>query len=197
MPPDEIGVLVRAAADGDESAWARLVDRFSGLVWSVSRAHGLAQADAEEVFQTTWLRLAEHIGRLKEPASVGSWLATTARHEALKTIRAARRTYPTSDFDVLDRGDDATPEVIAVASEDAMAKAARAKDVWWAFQRLPQRCRELLRVLTATPPLSYAEVADMFGIAIGSIGPTRGRCLRAIRELLAGIDRTGQVRMDG
>jgi RNA polymerase sigma factor (sigma-70 family) len=179
------GVLVRAAASGDEQAWAVLVERFSGLVWSVARAHGLGNADAEEVFQTTWLRLTEHAGRLKEPERVGAWLATTARNESLKTIRAGQRTTPTDNLDTLDVASiDATPEALAVASEEATAEAARLQRVWTAFQQLPDRCRELLRVLIAVPPLPYVEIAAMFGIAVGSIGPTRGRCLNQLRSLL-------------
>jgi RNA polymerase sigma factor (sigma-70 family) len=179
------GALARAAAGGDEAAWAGLVHRFAGLVWSVARAHGLSAADAEEVFQTTWLRLTEHIGRLKEPDRVAGWLATTARHECLKTIRAGTRTSPTAEISTLDRGDDVTPEVLLLAAEDAAAQTARLRRAWAAFQRLPERCRELLRVLMATPPLPYTEIAEMFGIAVGSIGPTRARCLRQLRELLA------------
>jgi RNA polymerase sigma factor (sigma-70 family) len=186
--PDDAGVLVRLAADGDEAAWAMLVKRFSGLVWSVARAYGLGFADAEEVFQTTWLRLAEHVGRLKEPDRVGAWLATTARHETFKMIRAGKRTSPTDDLDRLDRGDDVTPETLALEAEEATTEAARARQVWAAFQQLPARCRELLRVLMATPPLPYVEVAEMFGIAVGSIGPTRGRCLHQLRALLAGSE---------
>jgi len=182
--PDDPGSLVRLAASGDEGAWAALVKRYGGLVWSVARAHGLGQADAEEVFQTTWLRLTEHVGRLKEPDRVGAWLATTARHEALKTIRGSRRTTPTDDFDALDLTDGLTPEQAVLEAEENDAGAARLKRVWEAFQRLPDRCRELLRVLVATPPLPYLEIAAMFGIAVGSIGPTRGRCLRRLREML-------------
>ncbi len=172
------------AADGDEEAWGVLVKRFSGLVWSVARAHGLGTADAEEVFQTTWLRLTEHIGRLKEPGRVGAWLATTARHESLKAIRAGRRTTPTDDVEALDPGDERTPESLLLESEDNAAETARLRRVWAAFHQLPDRCRELLRVLIATPPLPYTDIAAMFGIAVGSIGPTRGRCLRQLRELL-------------
>ncbi len=192
MYPDDAGVLVRSAADGDEAAWATLVKRFSGLVWSVARAYGLGFADAEEVFQTTWLRLAEHVGRLREPDRVGAWLATTARHEAFKVIRARKYASPTDDLDKLDRGDEVTPETLLLNAEEASADAARARLVWSAFQQLPARCQELLRVLLATPPLPYVDVAAMFGIAVGSIGPTRGRCLDQLRALLAGSVPTGE-----
>jgi RNA polymerase sigma factor (sigma-70 family) len=159
--------LVRAAASGDEAAWAALVERFSGLVWSVARAHGLSNADAEEVFQTTWLRVTEHVGRLKEPDRVGAWLATTARNESLKTIRAGQRATPTDDLETWDVvSPDATPETLAVASEEATAEADRLRRVWDAFQRLPERCRELLRMLVAVPPLPYIEIAALLGIAV-------------------------------
>ena len=183
MQPDDAGSLVRLAAEGQESAWAALVERFSGLVWSVARAHSLGGADAEEVFQTTWLRLTEHVGRLKDPDRVGAWLATTARHESLKVIRAGKRAAPTDDLDSLDHGDDDSPETRYLDAEQAAADDQVKRRLWAAFQHLPDRCRELLRVLIATPPLPYAEISAMFGIAIGSIGPTRGRCLRQLREL--------------
>jgi RNA polymerase sigma factor (sigma-70 family) len=179
------GQLVRLAAGGDESAWSALVRRFSGLVWSVARAHNLRGADAEEVFQTTWLRLTEHVGRLKEPDRVGAWLATTARHESLKLIRSGKRAAPTDDLDSLDHGDDDSPEMQLLNAEQAAADDLTKRRLWAAFQRLPDRCRELLRVLIADPPLPYTEISAMFGIAIGSIGPTRGRCLRQLRELFS------------
>jgi RNA polymerase sigma factor (sigma-70 family) len=86
---DEAGKLARAAADGDEGAWKALVTRYSGLIWSVTRAYRLGSGDAADVFQTTWLRLAEHIGRLDHPEYVGAWLATTARRESLRMARAS------------------------------------------------------------------------------------------------------------
>lgn len=184
MYPDDAGALARLAAGGDETAWAQLVRRFSGLVWSVTRACGLGTADAEDVFQTTWLRLTEHIGRLNEPDRVGAWLATTARRESIKIINGRRRVSPTDDLDALDAGDQDAPEALLVQSEEQAAEHARLRTVWSAYEQLPARCRELLRVLFATPPLPYTEIADLLGIAVGSIGPTRGRCLRQVRELL-------------
>jgi RNA polymerase sigma factor (sigma-70 family) len=189
VSPDDTGLLVRSAAGGDETAWRGLVARFSSLVWAVTRAHRLANADAADVFQTTWLRLAEHIDRIEHPDRIGAWLATAARRECLQSLRSAAKTSPTDDMDRLD----ITPAVgnpteeAVLAAEAAREDAARAAAMWRAFGRLSGRCRELLRVLMATPPPSYAEVAAALGLPLGSIGPTRARCLQRLREEMAGI----------
>ena len=189
MDPDDTGQLVRGAADGDETAWRGLVERFSGLVWAVARAHRLTNADAADVFQTTWLRLAEHIGRIERPDRVGAWLATAARRECLQNLRSAAKATPTDDIDRLDIAPvvgNPTEEAV-LAAEQEREDADRAAAMWRALARLPVRCRELLRVLMASPPPSYAEVAAALGLPLGSIGPTRGRCLQRLREEMAGI----------
>jgi RNA polymerase sigma factor (sigma-70 family) len=189
VSPDDTGLLVRGAADGDEAAWRGLVTRFSSLVWAVARAHRLANADAADVFQTTWLRLAEHIGRIEHPDRVGAWLATAARRECLQSLRSAAKTTPTDDMDRLDvapTGGNPTEDAV-LAAETEREDAARAATMWRAFSLLSGRCRELLRILMATPPPSYAEVAAALGLPVGSIGPTRARCLQRLREEMAGI----------
>ena len=189
VSPDDTGVLVRGAAGGDEVAWRGLVARFSNLVWAVARAHRLANADAADVYQTTWLRLAEHIGRIEHPERVGAWLATAARRECLQSLRSAAKTAPTDDMDRLDitaAVGNPTEEAV-LAAETGREDAARAASMWRAFERLSGRCRELLRILMASPPPSYAEVAAALGLPLGSIGPTRARCLQRLREEMAGI----------
>ena len=101
-PPSTTGLneLVRAAAEGDQQAWDALVDRFAGLVWAIARAHRLSPADAADVSQTTWLRLVEHLGRIRDPERVGAWLAATARHECLRVIRHAGRFVADGDVDL-------------------------------------------------------------------------------------------------
>jgi RNA polymerase sigma factor (sigma-70 family) len=189
VDPDDTGQLVRGAAGGDEVAWRGLVERFSGLVWAVARAYRLTHADAADVYQTTWLRLAEHIRRIDHPDRVGAWLATAARRECLQSLRSTARTTPTDDMDRLD----ASPavgnptEATVLAAEQEREDADRAAVVWRALGRLSARCRELLRVLMASPPPSYAEVAAALGLPVGSIGPTRARCLQRLREEVAGI----------
>jgi RNA polymerase sigma factor (sigma-70 family) len=189
VSPDDTGLLVRGAAGGDEAAWHGLVARFSSLVWAVARAHRLTNADAADVYQTTWLRLAEHIGRIEHPDRIGAWLATAARRECLQSLRSAAKTAPTDDMDRLD----ITPAVgnpteeAVLAAETEREDAARAATMWRAFGELSGRCRELLRILMASPPPSYAEVAAALGLPLGSIGPTRARCLQRLREEMARI----------
>src|SRR5258707_2210453 len=93
-----VAELVAAAAAGDEGAWSRLVDHFAGLVWSVIRGYRMSAADAADVSQTTWLRLAEHIHKVREPERIGAWLATTAGRECLRLIRQNRRAIPSDNI---------------------------------------------------------------------------------------------------
>lgn len=172
-----VAELVRRAGDGEQGAWDALVARFNGLVWSVARGYGLGNADAADIVQTTWLRLVEHLDRIREPEHVGAWLATTARREALRTKQRASRQLPVEEEE-LDVGDpDAGPEALAVAAD-------RDQVVWRTLQTISERCRTLLRVLAADPPPSYQEVSAALAMPIGSIGPTRGRCLEQLRTAL-------------
>jgi RNA polymerase sigma factor (sigma-70 family) len=170
--------LVGAAVKGDQRAWQALVERFSGLVWSVARAYGLSETDAADVVQTAWLRLVENLHRVRDAQRVGAWLAATARHEALRTLRLAGRQLPVGDDAELEPSDSlqVTPESLALDSEQRSI-------LWHAFAALPPACQRLLRVLMADPPPSYQEVAAALDMPIGSIGPTRGRCLDRLRRL--------------
>ncbi|MEU6197318.1 sigma-70 family RNA polymerase sigma factor [Streptomyces sp. NPDC047061] len=187
----EVGALVQSAVDGDAAAWKALVEGLSPLVWSVVRAHRLSDADGHEVYQTVWFRFAQHLGRIREPDKAGSWLASTARNECLKVIRGLTRLLPTDDPQVLDRvSEDRTPEQSLIDAEDEADEAERIRLVWQEFEELGDRCRQLLRVLMASPPPSYVEVSVALGIAVGSIGPLRQRCLRRLR---ARLDARGAV----
>jgi RNA polymerase sigma factor (sigma-70 family) len=185
MGDESVTQLVRRAADGDSSAWDALVSRFSGLVWAVARQHRLSDADAGDVSQATWLRLVENLGALREPEAVAGWLATTARREALRVIRLGGRQLPT-DFDaVIEIPDDAErtdPSRFLLADERQSAMRT-------AFATLGEACRTLLLLLVADPPVSYAEISATLEMPIGSIGPTRARCLDRLRKspALAGI----------
>ncbi len=180
----DVGQLVRDAADGDQAAWNRLVELYNGLVWSVARGFRLAPADASDVVQTTWLRLVEHLGRLQEPERVGAWLATTARRECLRTLRLSARQVPTETELLPDPGTEAPLAAGLLASE-------RDRALWTAFAGLSERCQALLRLLVADPPPSYEDVGAALDMPIGSIGPTRQRCLERLRGLAetAGVTR--------
>ena len=175
MADRAVGDDVLAAASGDCTAWSRLVERFSGLVWSVARAHGLAASDAADVSQTTWLRLAEHLSRVREPDRLGAWLATTARHESLRMLRGAAR-FVAADVD-FDLFQDDREEV-----EAGLLREERDASLWRAFRSLDPECQSLLRVLMADPTPSYAEVSAALGMPVGSIGPCRARCLERLRR---------------
>ena len=173
----EVAELVRAAADGDRAAWHGLVDRYNGLVWSVARSHRLSTVDASDVVQTTWLRLVEHLDRLQDPERVGAWLATTARRECLRTLRHSARMVVS----------DEPPEQVTEAQLDAALLAEeRDRALWQAFGGLSERCQTLLRILVADPPPSYDEIGAALDMPIGSIGPTRARCLERLRGLAEG-----------
>ena len=171
----ETTALLHAAADGDQAAWAALVERFSGLVWATARAHRLSPADASDVAQTTWLRLVEHLDRIRDPEGLGGWLATTARHESLRLIRRGAREQPTAESDLFETPDDA-------AIDRAIVDRERAGALWRAFATLPDRCKALLRLLMSEEPATYEEVGAALGMPIGAIGPTRLRCLDRLRR---------------
>ena len=120
MDADEAARLVRAAADGDSGAWKVIVERYSGLVWAVARGHCPNPADAADVFQTTWLRLVEHLDRIANPEHVGSWLATTARRESFRVARTSTRTLPADDDSLVSLG-----HVEHHSPEQAVSKQSR------------------------------------------------------------------------
>ena len=177
LPTEQIIVLVTEAASGDQDAWNGLVQEFGAMIWGVARAHRLNHADARDVSQATWLRLFEHLGKLKEPARVGAWLATTARRECLRVLRESQRR-------VL-HGDDAPElESLDMAPDDAVLLSERDVALWRSFWRLRASDQALLRLLMAEPPPSYEEIAAALEMPIGSIGPTRQRALERLRREL-------------
>jgi RNA polymerase sigma factor (sigma-70 family) len=182
MEGSRAGDLVRAAAAGDRLAWDQLVDRFGGLLWSITSAYRMSHSDAADVVQTTWLRLLENLGKIRDPERVGAWLATTARRECQRSLGQTRRVLPTEDERELEP---ATTETLTL--EAIVLESERDRTLWAAFAQLSAHCQRLLRILVvATPP--YEEVAAALDMPIGSIGPTRARCLERLRRLLAGSD---------
>ncbi|WP_229023170.1 RNA polymerase sigma factor [Actinomarinicola tropica] len=174
---DDLTALVAAASRGDETAWSSLVDRYAGLVWHVVRTFRLPDAVVEDAYQTTWLRLAEHLDRIRQPESLAGWLARTARNECLRAVRLAQREHLDDEVDP-----PAVEEPFGQPLEDAERDAA----LWDAFNTLPARCQRLLRLLLADPPIPYDTISELMDMPIGSIGPTRARCLQKLRAT-AGI----------
>lgn len=175
----EIAHLVDLAAQGDQVAWSRVVDRYARLVWAVTRSFRLTDSDASDVSQVVWLRLLEHIDRV-DPVRVGAWLVVTTRRECLRVLAFRKRvllTYEPDAFEVA-AGDQPEPDAELLADE-------RAVDVRRALESLPERWQQMLAMLMADPPAPYARISEALDIPIGSIGPIRGRCLDKLRVLLA------------
>jgi RNA polymerase sigma factor (sigma-70 family) len=181
---DQVADCLRRAANGDTAAWDDLVEQFGALVWSVARAHRLSTADAADVSQTTWLRLVEHVDSIKQPERLGAWLATTARRECLAVIRRRSRLIP-----VEDSGDTAEESLDEPAPDGPLLEAEEHSVLATAFGRLADRCQRLLRLLMTDPPPHYEDVAAALAIPVGSIGPTRARCLERLKRevIIAGM----------
>jgi RNA polymerase sigma factor (sigma-70 family) len=169
--------LVIRAKYGDKQAWDALVERYAPLIWSICRRYRLGTADAEDVNQSVWLMLVDQISVLREPAALPGWLATTAQRECCRVLRTARRTQPGGQ--VLE---DSIPDEHAVAAEEELLKAERQAALREAFTCLPPGCQRLLAMLIQDPPVPYAQISAELGIPVGSIGPTRRRCLEKLRS---------------
>ncbi len=171
--------LVAGARGGDQRAWDAIVERFAPLVWSICRRYRLNAADADDAGQAVWLQLVDQIGRIRDPAALPGWLATTTRRECGRLVRAARRAQPSGY--VLDAG--AIPdERAATAADDELLASERHAALRQALAQLPASCRDLLALLAEDPPLPYAQISARLGVPVGSIGPSRSRCLDKLRN---------------
>src|SRR6478752_6137647 len=161
--------LVETARHGDESAWNEIVDRFAGLVWATVRGYALDPADALDAGQTTWLRLVEHLDRIREPEHLGAWLTTTARRESLRLIQLRRRECPTEELEEIDALE---PEPL-----DGLVQSERKEALGRAVSSLSTRGQALVRLLFSDEEPSYDQISVRLGMPVGAIGPTRRRCL--------------------
>ena len=171
--------LLARAAQGDQRAWDQLVDSHTRLLWAVARSFRLDAADANDVVQTTWLRLVEHLDRIEDPSRLVGWLVTTARREAMRVLRRSGRERPAIEESMLERADDSPPVDTALLLDERNAA------LWRAYEQLGDKCRQLLRVAVYEPQ-AYEEISAALGMPIGSIGPTRRRCLTQLKTLLEG-----------
>lgn len=173
-----------AAAD-DSSAWTELVDRFGALVWSVARGFRFDDATCADVCQTVWLRLFERRDTIREPERLASWLASTTRNEAISLQRRRVRDQPTEDLgDEADRTASDVGDAVVGSIDDARLRGV----VGEAFEQISDRCKELLRLMTAEPKLDYATISEITGRPIGSLGPTRARCLAGLRAAVIDLE---------
>jgi RNA polymerase sigma factor (sigma-70 family) len=170
--------LVLRARKGDSDAWDALVERFAPLIWSICRRCRLEPADAHDVGQYVWLQLVDQLEAVHDPAALAGWLATTTRRECFRVLRAARRQQDLGY--VLDV--ETIPDEQTGLAEHELLLAERHAAVREAFNRLPAPCRRLVAMLMEDPPVPYAEISARLGIPVGSIGPTRRRCLEKLRR---------------
>lgn len=186
--PDE--ELVQRCRQGEQAAWSTLVRRYQRLVYTVPRRAGLSDDQAADVFQFTFQRFHEHLGRVEDGARVRAWLVTTAKRETLRLLGEARRfVAPTG------AGDDEEPDdpLARVPDpgplQDEQLSALQESDrLRQAVDRLDPRSRQLVELLfLQEETLPYSDIAARLGIPEGSIGPTRARCLAKLRKLLEEI----------
>ncbi len=174
---EDLAQVVMEARAGSSEAWHTLIQRFGGLVAAIARRCRLNDADVAEVSQTTWLRLVENIDRIHQPERLGAWLATTSRRESLRI--ATRRSVVSATDSLYLRADDELDPLDHGLLRDEQVTAIRL-----AAERLPPRCQRLLGLLMGDVDLPYTEIAEQLSMPIGSIGPTRGRCLEHLRQLM-------------
>jgi RNA polymerase sigma factor (sigma-70 family) len=173
-----VTALVTRVVDGDDEAWNEIIERYAPLVWSICNRYRLERQDIDDVGQTVWLALVENIGRLREPAALPGWLATTTRNECLRILGAARR----NDFDGLPADDQMPADPGGKTIEQEVIIAERNAALRAAFAELPAGCYELLSMLMSDPPPGYAQISEKLGMRVGSIGPTRSRCIDRLRR---------------
>ncbi len=163
---------------GDAVALDELVRVMTPVLWHVVRAYRLTAEVAEDVVQTTWLALVRSREAIQEPAAVGGWLTTTARREAWKVAKASGRALPVDDDELAHRlPDEGSPEAEVVRRDGD-------ERLWAAVERLSERCQALLRIVAFEHRPDYTSIAADLGMPVGSIGPTRGRCLQKLRSLV-------------
>jgi RNA polymerase sigma factor (sigma-70 family) len=169
--------LVTRARTSDQRAWDALVERYAPLIWSICVRYRLSRADAEDVGQSVWLRL-DQLGKIRDPAALPGWLATTTRRECGRVLRTAHGPHaPVCAFDAEnlpdEQADTAVQELLAAERHAALREA---------FSHLPPDGQQLIVLLIADPPVPYTEISARLGIPVGSIGPNRRRCLDKLRR---------------
>jgi RNA polymerase sigma factor (sigma-70 family) len=169
--------LVTRARTGDKQAWGTLVEGHAPLIWSICRRYQIS-SDAQDIGQSVWLQLVGQLDKIRDPAALPGWLATTTRRECLRLLGAARG--PLAAGYVMDA--EAVPDEQARVAEEELLVAERHAALREAFRDLPPGSQRLILLLIEDPPVPYAEISARLGIPVGSIGPTRRRCLEQLRR---------------
>jgi RNA polymerase sigma factor (sigma-70 family) len=167
--------MFRAYRAGDEARMGDLVALLTPILWHTVRAQRVAQDAAEDVLQTVWLAFVRSSETIAEPQAVLQWLIVSARREAWRSVKRTDRVEPT-DFEP----DDVVASPMELP-EEMVLRSDRQARLWQHIAQLPERCRALLRVIAFADRPDYAAVAEALGMPVGSIGPTRGRCLAKLR----------------
>jgi RNA polymerase sigma factor (sigma-70 family) len=168
--------LVSGARKGDQRAWDALVACYAPLIWSICRGYRLSDADAEDVGQSVWLHLVDRLGKVRDPAALAGWLATTTRRECTRVRRKARETRAAGpDIEII------AAKPTETAGEDLLAAEHHAA-LCEALADLPPAGRHLMALLAADPPLPYAVIGVRLGLPAGRIGPARARYLNRLRR---------------
>ena len=170
--------LVTHARTGDKQAWDTLVERYAPLIWSICCKYRLSHADAQDVGQSVWLRLVDQLDKIRDPAALTGWLATTTRRECGRVLDTARRLRaPVHAVDL-----ENLPDEQACPADRELLAAERHAALREAFGRLPPDGQQLIAMLSTDPPVPYTEISARLGIPVGSIGPKRRRCLDKLRR---------------
>lgn len=176
---ERLAGYLRQAQEGDVAALDPVVRELNPLLWHVARAQGLSTEDAIDVVQTTWLELLKRLQEIRSPQALTMWLISTTRRGAWRAAIRRRREVASDTEQMLGQVPDSTPDV-----DDRLDADARQRALWRHLHRLPERCRELLRIVAMVDRPDYDDVAAALGMPRGSIGPTRGRCLSKLRAML-------------
>lgn len=193
VEPDGTTLVSRATQaftrfqDGDRAAFDELVTLATPLLWRTVRGAGLDATASEDVIQTVWMSLLHSAERIRDPQTVVKWLLTTARREAWRVSSRTRTEVGRAGavFGVDDEETMALPEPEEDQPEEVVVRSTRQQRLWNHVKALPPRCRQLLGVIAFADKPDYALIAESLGMPVGSIGPTRGRCLAKLRDALS------------
>jgi RNA polymerase sigma factor (sigma-70 family) len=172
--------LVRECCKGNQAAWSALIEKYKNLIFSVPIKFGLSREDAADIFQAVCVDLLSSLQQLREPKALPKWLMQASFHKCLRWKKD--RLTLAGDAEELEGRGAASGEELP---EEMLFQIQREQGVREAMAALPSRCNRMVRMLFfEDPPRRYQEVARELGIATGSIGFIRSRCLKKIRQLL-------------